>query len=218
MPRRNDDFGKDASWQASGGDVGSKRHHPQKQAGGYGDRHIQTFFKGTDNTHPYTTQYEQTLPNWFYYYTQRYLPPNTTYNPTLGTGVDGRYYTNSQNIEISPLAFPATTAKRHVYALRGNPSVVSWIGDLELKGLLAYIFVAAHEQGHRVLNTTPTNLRPNTFISMTPPILINGVPNDADGDGPDDAWAAAHHMGSINPMDLSQNWRTLRACPPSKTI
>lgn len=168
--------------------------------------HIQTFFKDTDFTHPldasaqdrFPLATQATWPNWFYYYTQVYLQinPNLTnffYDPAGINGVS-YYRNNDDTIHIADSAnVPANSVLRlHVFGLRSGQQVVSWIGDLDLKGLDAFIAVAAHEQGHRNdSNGTPNN----------PPIERSMQAGDIDTDGDElsDGWESAHHFNPAKP-------------------
>lgn len=182
LPQANADFGNHTVTRMVNDGTGAKASEKA---------YIQTFFRGSDTTH-YTPNGYAVTPNWWWYYSQEYLPSNATYSPTANAS---QYDPATGNITISNQAFIPNVI--HIYNLQN--SIVTWIGDLELKGILRYIKSCSHELGHRTLGTTGTGDGVHTIQADNPTIdPMTGISSDANADGLDDVWQAAHHFPVVS--------------------
>ena len=147
---------------------------------------IQTFYKGTGTNHPLFPNEAAGLPNWFHYYAQTYLPPRAGFDAN-NNGFVGQWNPNDDTIHIYPGAHK--TFRLHIFAIPPGSTTVQWIGDLKITGLLSYLQVARHEQGHRELNNAGIQ------VGGTTPIGADA----GDDDGVVDAWEDQHFLRHNNP-------------------
>lgn len=182
--------------------------------------YIQTFFPGLAANWPSS---DGVTPNWYYYYNQVFPVMGASndydaqYSPN--TGVSFTQYDGSNpeqptgHIQLKNDAYPSDahpSYTMHVFDISPNPDpddgkyYVRCIGTLQMYGIMSYIYLAAHEQGHVNTFRTLATITSPSGQSYTYPIITTNaaafgdpyLPSSSDGDMLWDAWEDQHHMKS----------------------
>lgn len=172
--------------------------------------YIQTFYHGAASNYPGASNDQSQLgyavPNWYHYYNQVFPAngPNPDYSKAryvLGSG-PSRASSSDNSIEIHDDAYGL--GQMRVFVLNSGDTYLHYAGFVDLNGILTYVSMVAHEQGHvDTFTTVATVTNPTTSQQEGPATIytqntsVSGdpyAPASNDGDQIWDGWEATHHM------------------------